>query len=645
MAYVAETPIKSPEHIDNAMDYVSREGKALQLQKDELENALQVISETNVELNERATFLNCSPKGTKWEWDVLREAFHQNHGVIAHHYYQSFSPDDNITPEQAHKIGVELAAKIFNGYQCVVSTHIDKNHVHNHILVNSCHIDNGAKWHSNKTSLKAIRAESDKLCKRYGLSVIEKSDQSRAIDKTTYQLSMSGKSWKANLCKNLDAAMECCHSKNEFEKFFADHGYTVRYTGHHITIKKEGEKKGIRVDTLAKQFGDKYTKANLEKAMGYSYDEVELRNPAPPTPPKRTPPKSHLERLTERTFAQRIPEQFPKKRPAGWYKQYQPPRHHQLYSRFPHIYGSGYSLIATLIEILFLFDRNKQRKKTLLKNAYQFRITPPPSEDEPPKPFRYGTISYQKLTAMFGDNYTVTVDARHILQLANRPILYSAKLDREKNTASITVKAADKEYLAKLLELEKVQEKLDEQSKRNENRRVYQKLKRKADRLGVKLKYMKVTAEQLAALQAAFQEISFGEKDGEYTISYLPEDEERIRNIIHPPKPPKEESTFKKNNRIYSELKKAAALSGVKLKYLASIPLAKIEALQQSSIKFAYFPMPEKPDFFKIAYSESDAIKLNAWLYGDRDQDGIVDRLDNAPDINYSKEKTKNRRK
>lgn len=627
MAYIGQTSIKSVSHMEHAIEYVANPKKSLELQKEELQEAIQHITSTETQVGERATFLNCSPKRTAQEFEMMRRAHQQDKGVIAHHYYQSFSPDDPITPEAAHKIGVELANKVFAGYQVIVTTHTDRNHLHNHILVNSCHIETGAKWLSNKTTLRAIRAESDKLCKRYGMSVIQSDSDSKSIDKTTYQMALQGKSWKVQLCNDLDNAVKQCRSKTEFEAFFRERGYECRYTGLHITLKKVGEKKGVRVDTLAKQFGDQYKKSNLEKAMGYSFEEVELREPViTKTGMKRTEPKSNHERLTERTFAQRINTQLPNRKPKGWYQRYVPPAKHQLH-RFPlNPLCKKRSLLSVILSLLAFCDRMNRHRRHPPGSVYQFK-TVRPSAPQTETRIRYGTIDYRKLISMTGENYSVTVNAEHILKLANRPLLYAALIDRKKETATITVKMCDKEYLAKLLGMSEIQEKLDAQAERNQNRAAYARLRKKSQESGQDLKYLKVTPEQLALLKENCQEISYIEKEGSFTVTFLAEDEALIRKLISDKKEKKQETDHQRNNRIYAKLKKEAALQGVKLRYQAGISKEQIAALTAAGIKAAYFPDPKKPGLFKIAYSNSALTDVRGILFPDVDNDGRDDRL------------------
>ena len=114
--------------MENAIDYITREEKALSLieYKDKLKSQMIHIQDVNQNDCERATYINCNSINTFKEFENMRRAFNQDKGVIAHHYYQSFQKDDDINPEHAHKIGVELAKKMFPDYQVVIATHIDR---------------------------------------------------------------------------------------------------------------------------------------------------------------------------------------------------------------------------------------------------------------------------------------------------------------------------------------------------------------------------------------------------------------------------------------------------------------------------------------------------------------------------------------
>jgi hypothetical protein len=155
----------------------------------------------------------------------------------------------------------------FPNYESVVAIHNDCKHLHAHIILNAVNTKTGMKYCDNKSTLYYLRNLSNEICKRYGLSVLSKLSSKEGIDQATMH---AKNSWKKDLLKILDKAILNCKSQIEFINFVNKNGYECRYTGENITIKKQGNKKGVRVDTLAQQFNNiKYTKKNLEIAMGY----------------------------------------------------------------------------------------------------------------------------------------------------------------------------------------------------------------------------------------------------------------------------------------------------------------------------------------------------------------------------------------
>ena len=163
----------------------------------------------------QSSFLNCcnnSIDSLVTQFDVIRFAFGKNDKILAHHYVQSFSPNEKITPELAHKIGEELAECVAPGFQVIVATHVDRDHIHNHFLINSVSTKTGSKWLGNQSTLKNLRSESDRLCRQYGLSVIDETTGLHGIDQATQKLAEQGKSWKVELCHALNEAKILCHS-------------------------------------------------------------------------------------------------------------------------------------------------------------------------------------------------------------------------------------------------------------------------------------------------------------------------------------------------------------------------------------------------------------------------------------------------
>ena len=121
------------------------------------------------------TALNCFSASTAYsEMQRTKEKWHKTGGVLGYHFIQSFKPKE-ATPKQVHQIGVEFARRCFGErFEVVIGTHLDRNHLHNHIVVNSVSFADGKKYHSNaKSYFGEIRKISDEICREYGLSVIE----------------------------------------------------------------------------------------------------------------------------------------------------------------------------------------------------------------------------------------------------------------------------------------------------------------------------------------------------------------------------------------------------------------------------------------------------------------------------------------
>ena len=146
------------------------------------------------------------------EMNTTKELYGKKDGISYHHIIQSFKPGE-IDPEKAHKIGTELAEKQFKNFEVLVATHKDKEHIHNHLIINSVSFKDGHKLITDKTSLKEIKLENDRICLRERLSVIEKPFAKNRYSMAEYKLAEKGLPiWKEQLRSAIDEAKE--HSKN-----------------------------------------------------------------------------------------------------------------------------------------------------------------------------------------------------------------------------------------------------------------------------------------------------------------------------------------------------------------------------------------------------------------------------------------------
>lgn len=607
MAYIAQTSIRSDSHMEHAVDYITKEEKALTLSdmKKHLNNHLTHMGTINTSVGERATYINCSSQNTYKDFENLRQAFNQDKGVIAHHYYQSFQKDDNVTPEQAHQIGVALAKKMFPNFQVVIATHTDREHLHNHIIVNSCNMITGQKWHSNKNSLAEIRKESDKLCLANGLGTIKENSKYKGIDRTTYQLGLKGKSWKIKLVRDLDTAVQQCKSKADFIAFMNSKDYTVRYTEQHITFTKNGEKKGVRADTLAKQFGEKYKKDSLEKIMGYYTEplssEKQKQYHSERKQYKRKN-KSNWNYYEEWTFKQK--KYFPST-PEKIVRDYQTER---MINRAERSLLCSQNPFSLLIKLLILLLALSQRRKKKVQPKRYRRIQTLPINNREYATF--GNIPYRDLVQSAGDNYSIKVSMDKLLRVVNQPILYSAKVSKETSSVTITIKAKDREFLVRMLDLSGKQSELDNQSERIKNQNLYRRLKEQAQLSDCKLQYLIITEEQKKILHDNYIEAAYFDKDDKINIAFMPEKAEIIKKLIYPKTEQPKETEQQKNNRLYAQLKKNAALSGEKLRYRTNLTQSELELLRKEKLTFAYFINKDDKTKYNIAFEKKDEDKI-----------------------------------
>lgn len=204
---------------------------------------------------------DCLAESSLEEILYTKNLYHKNSGRQYIHIIQSFNSKDNLSAEEIHKAGIKLAEK-FNGYQVLVATHIDKNHLHNHLIINSVSFENGYKIQMSKKDLQDLKDYSDKLCLEIGASVIPKKEKTNYIKRNEYRVAEQGKSWKFKLINAIDLSLVESSNKEEFIKSMNKLGYQVNWTDarKYITYTTpEGYK--CRDNKL---YEEKYTKGVME---------------------------------------------------------------------------------------------------------------------------------------------------------------------------------------------------------------------------------------------------------------------------------------------------------------------------------------------------------------------------------------------
>lgn len=211
----------------------------------------------------------CNEKTAHNQFLNTRKLNNINGTVLAKHLIQSFLPNE-VTPEKAHGIGKSLCKEILKDqYEYVLSTHIDKNHIHNHIIFNNVNFVTGKCYQSNKKTYYKIRSISDKLCRENNLSVVDEfyekyKKKFKTKGKSYYEYSHYKKetSWKSKLQFSIDKAVNKSNTWEEFLKIMERYGYEIKF-GKHIAFKHKDKERFTR----SKIIGEDYTEENLRKRI------------------------------------------------------------------------------------------------------------------------------------------------------------------------------------------------------------------------------------------------------------------------------------------------------------------------------------------------------------------------------------------
>lgn len=181
--------------------------------------------------------------------------------IIARHVIQSFEIGD-VTPELAHEIGKQFADEILGGkYEYVLTTHIDKDHVHNHLIFNAVDFVNYHAYKSYKRIYYDMREVSDRLCKENGLSVIPPS-QNKGMGYKEYTEAKRGTSWKQKLKQTIDRLVITAKDYDDFLRLMQEAGYEIK-TGKYISFRAEAQERFTRSKTI----GENYTEERIKERI------------------------------------------------------------------------------------------------------------------------------------------------------------------------------------------------------------------------------------------------------------------------------------------------------------------------------------------------------------------------------------------
>ena len=173
--------------------------------------------------------INCQPQSVYDDFLNTKLLYHKDGGVMFYHMVQSFPKGKAVDPRQAHEAARRLA-EYFDGCEVLVCTHIDREHIHSHCVINSVNFETGKKLHMAKEQLQELMRRNDAICLEMGLPVFEPTtQQARGMSGAEYHTALRGQSWKLRLMNTIDECMKYAADKDAFVSLMESEGCAVRW--------------------------------------------------------------------------------------------------------------------------------------------------------------------------------------------------------------------------------------------------------------------------------------------------------------------------------------------------------------------------------------------------------------------------------
>lgn len=221
--------------LDHPIDYAENPEKTAnpKYTKADLQAMVDVMEyATNKNKTEQRFFVtgvNCDPTTARDEMMITKAGWNDTSEIVCYHGFQSFKHGE-VTPEQAHEVGVKLAERMWGDrFQVIVATHLNTDCLHNHFVVNSVSFADGMHYHDNKANLRLLRQRSDELCREYALSVIEH-PSGKKKPYALYQAEKQGRPTRDNVARQaVDEAISKSFTLKDFDRQLAEMGYRINF--------------------------------------------------------------------------------------------------------------------------------------------------------------------------------------------------------------------------------------------------------------------------------------------------------------------------------------------------------------------------------------------------------------------------------
>ena len=212
--------------------------------------------------------IGCQPETAFDEFLSTKLLHHKDGGVMFYHMVQSFPKGANIDPRTVHEAARRLAG-YFEGCEVLVCTHVDREHIHSHCIINSVNFATGRKVHMADEQIQELRVRNDQICEELGLPKFQRDEQrkTQGMSNAEYYTASKGESWKFELMRVIDECMRCAGNREEFLVLLRSEGYDAAWTGNRKNITyttSDGRKcRDSKLHIV------KYLKENMEAEFGY----------------------------------------------------------------------------------------------------------------------------------------------------------------------------------------------------------------------------------------------------------------------------------------------------------------------------------------------------------------------------------------
>ena len=274
------------DRLNRVIDYATNPDKTenLDFSSPDFQGLRNVLEYTEQDAKTEKQFyvtgINCDPGTACEQMSRTKLQFQKTDGILAFHGYQSFAPGE-ATPETAHAIGVKLAQELWGDrFEVVVSTHLDKHHLHNHFVLNSVSFMDGKRYYDNNATYALMRQTSDRLCREYSLSVIENPQKGKSRHYAEWKAEQEGKpTWRRLIREDVDKAIAASMTFTQFIAALRKQGYEVKTGVKYMAVRPPGNERFVRLKTL----GDDYAEEAIKQRI--------LQNRAPKRPEVLPEPK------------------------------------------------------------------------------------------------------------------------------------------------------------------------------------------------------------------------------------------------------------------------------------------------------------------------------------------------------------------